>query len=174
VNSVLSDAVDQIVVSPISRSAAQSGGGLGGFLAAGVAATAEAGKQVYLPELSREVEQFVVTGSVPDQSQNDAFGIAVGSEFLRTLATSQLTYGGISETRKISNDLALVTVRVQSASSNSQPQQTAPANSQYPSLRIIPAEESPVLVTLKLRPAGSHWQIVGVENLPELAKQLVN
>lgn len=191
VNSILSDGVDQLVVSPIARSAAQSDSGFGGLLAAGVAATAAAGKQVYLPELSEQVEQFVVTGSVPDQSQDDAFGIAVGSELLRMLAVSQLTYDGIDSTRKISDSVALVTVRVR-GSANPQPQQTASANNLYPSLRVTSiidsegheqpikrasdasAETSPLLVTLKLRSAGSHWQVVGIQNLPDLAKQLLN
>jgi hypothetical protein len=188
VNSILSDGVDQLVVSPIARSAAQSDSGFGGLLAAGVAATAAAGKQVYLPELSQKVEQFVVTGSVPDQSQDDAFGIAVGSELLRMLAVSQLTYEGIDSTKQISDSVALVTVRVR-GSSNPPPQQMASANNLYPSLRIIDsqghaqpiervstasAENSPLLVTLKLRSAGSHWQVVGIQNLPDLAKQLLN
>jgi hypothetical protein len=186
VNSILSDGVDQLVVSPIARSAAQSDSGFGGLLAAGVAATAAAGKQVYLPELSQQVEEFVVTGSVPNQSQDDAFGIAVGSELLRMLAVSQLTYEGIDSTKKFSDSIALVTVRVRS--SGSQPQQ-AQATNAYPSLRIIdsegheqpiervstaPAESSSMLITLKLRSAGSHWQVVGIQNLPDLAKQLLN
>jgi hypothetical protein len=177
VNSILSDGVDQLVVSPLSRNAAQSGNGLDGLIAAGVAVTAAAGKQAYLPELSQQVEQFVVNGSVPNQSQDDAFGIAVGSELLRMLTVSQLTYDGIDSTKQISDSMALVTVRVRSSAS---PQPTATTNNLYPSLRIVDSQgheinpvERPMLVTLKLRSAGSHWQIVGIENLSDLAKQLL-
>jgi hypothetical protein len=149
VNLILSDAVDQLVVSPISGSVGQSDNGFDRLLTAGFAAAAAAGKQVYLPELSRQVEQFVINGSLPNQSESDAFGIALGSNLLRGLAISQLTYGGISETRKLSDDIALVTMQIQSSMS-----------------------ARPLLVTLKLRSSGNHWQIIGIRNLPELAKQL--
>jgi hypothetical protein len=142
VHAILSDGMDQA-----TSSASEAVGG--GILGAAVAITAASGKQVYLPELSQQVEQFVVTGSVPNQSESDAFKIALGSNFLRTLATSQLTYGGISDTRKISDDLALVTVRVQSSLSS-----------------------RPVLVTFKLRSTGNHWQIVSIQNLAGLLTQL--
>jgi hypothetical protein len=172
VNSILSDGFDQLVVSPVVRNAAQSNSDLGGLLAAGVAATAAAGKQVYLPELSQEVEQFVVTGSVQNQSQDDAFGIAAGSEILRMLAISQLRYDGIENTRQISDSVTLVTVRVRN-SVTSKAQQTT-FNTTYGSISVVPVETPPVLITLKLRAAGDHWQIVSIQNLPDLAKQLLS
>lgn len=166
VNAVLSDGIDQIVVSPLAQSATHSDSAFGGIVAAGVAVTAASWKQVYLPRLSEQVEQFVVTGSVPDQSQDDAFGVAMGSEILRMLAASQLTYEGIEGTRKLSDSFALVTVRVQ-VSSNAQPNQEDMQG------RELNSDQSPALLTLKMRSAGGHWQIVGIQNLPELAKRLL-
>jgi hypothetical protein len=156
VNAVLGDGIDQIIVSPLSQSAAQSGSG-GGILAAGMAVAAASWKQVYLPELSEQVEQFVVSGSLPNQSQDDAFVTALGSEILRMLAASQLTYEGIAGTQKLSDSFARVTVRVRMSSSGEQ--------------NSVP---SPVLLTFRMRSDGSHWRIVGIENLPELAKQLLD
>ena len=178
VNSILSDGVDQLL-GPTPAD---------GFVERISKGTAEGVAQHYLPELSQQVEQFVVTGSVPNQPQDNAFELAVGSELLRMLAVSQLTYDGIDSTKKISDSVTLVTVRIRSSASPP-PHQTASANSLYPSLRIIdneghaqpiervsatPAETSPILVTLKLQSAGSHWQIVGIEKLPDLAKQLLD
>lgn len=165
VNAVLSDGIDQIIVSPLAQSAAQPDGG--GILAAGVAVTAASWKQLYLPALSEEVEQFVVSGSVPSQSQDNAFEIAVGSELLRMLATSQLTYEGLAGTKKLSNSVALVTVRVGMSSSPQSNQGDAQGQASN-------SVASSILLTFKMRSAGTHWQIVGIQNLPELAKELLS
>jgi|SRR5579859_2871143 len=150
VNAILSDGVDQMIVSPALHDAQQTSSVVEGLVAAGVALTAASWQETDLPELSKEIEQFVVTGSVPNQSQSDSFGIALGSEFLRTFVASQLTYRGIAETRQSSESIVLITVRTEDSGGH------------------------PLLVTFKLRAKETHWQIVGVQNLPELFKQLAS
>jgi hypothetical protein len=148
VNSVLSDWTDQGVnvwlkqqnAGPIETAAAQI-----------VAGTL---KGVYLPNLAQSVDQMVVSGTLPDQSQtgqNDqatVFVTSFMSSVLRNIASSQLTYQGL-QSKSITNDNAELTVGV-----------TSPLSSQ------------PISVRIKMRRDGDHWRVVGVEDLAGLLNQI--
>jgi hypothetical protein len=149
VNAILSDGVDQLVVSPALRDATHTDNPIEGFLAAGVGVAADSWKQAYLPQWSDFIERFVVTGEMPNQSPSDAIFTVMGSGILRSMAAAQWTYMGVAGKPTISGSRALVTVYVRSGSNY-----------------------EPFLMTLKLRSHGDHWQVVGVQDLPQLLKQL--
>jgi hypothetical protein len=148
VNSVLSDWTDQGVnvwlrqqnAGPIESAAAQI---IAGTL-----------KSVYLPGVAQSVDQLVVTGSLPDQSQtnqNDqatVFVTAFMSSILHSVATSQLTYQGV-QSKTITNDNAELTIGVTSSLSSQQ-----------------------ISVRIKMRRDGDHWRVVAVEDLSGLLNQI--
>jgi Double zinc ribbon len=149
VNSVLSDWTDQ---------------GVNGWLKqqnAGVIETAAAQilagtmKSAYLPALAQSVDQWVVSGTLPaDPSQTDqndqssVFVTAFLSSALRTLASSQLTYQGI-QSKSVTNDNAELTFNVGTSLST-----------------------QPILVHVKMRRVGDHWQVKAVEDLAGLLSQI--
>jgi hypothetical protein len=148
VNSVLSDWTDQGVNVWLKQ---QNAGPIESAAAQIVAGTL---KGVYLPNLAQSVDQMVVSGTLPDQSQTDqndqatAFVTSFMSSVLRSIASSQLTYQGV-QTKTITNDNAELTVGV-----------TSPLSSQ------------PISVRIKMRRDGDHWRVVGVEDLAGLLNQI--
>ncbi len=148
VNSVLSDWTDQGVnvwlkqqnAGPIETAAAQI-----------VAGTL---KGVYLPNLAQSVDQMVVSGTLPDQSQtgqNDQTSVFVTSfisSVLRNIASSQLTYQGV-QSKTITNNNAELTIGVTSSLSS-----------------------QPISVRIRMLRDGDHWRVVGVEDLAGLVNQI--
>jgi hypothetical protein len=110
-------------------------------------------KSAYIPDLSKSVDQMVVSGTLPDQSQNSddkttAFITGFVSSVVRNIAASQLTYQGV-QSKAITNDNAELTVGVTSSVSS-----------------------QPISVHIKMRRDGDHWRVVAVENLAGLLNQL--
>lgn len=148
VNSVLSDWTDQGVNVWLKQ---QNAGPIESAAAQIIAGTL---KSVYLPGVAQSVDQLVVTGALPDQSQTDQndqatiFVTAFMSSVLHSIATSQLTYQGV-QSKTITNDNAEVTVGV-----------TSPLSSQ------------PISVRIKMRRDGDHWRVVAIEDLAGLLSQI--
>lgn len=148
VNSVLSDWTDQGVNVWLKQ---QNAGPIESAAAQIIAGTL---KGAYLPNLAQSVDQMVVSGTLPDQSQtepNDQTTIFVTSfmsSVLRSIASSQLTYQGV-QSKTITNDNAELTVGV-----------TSPLSSQ------------PISVHIKMRRDGDHWRVVAVEDLAGLLNQI--
>ena len=149
VNSVLGDWTDQGVnvwlkqqnAGPIETAAAQV---LAGTM-----------KNAYLPGLSQSVDQMVVSGTWPDQSQNGGndqvtvFVTSFVSSMIRNVASSQLTYQGVKFKTVTNNNDAELTVNVSSSLS-----------------------AQPISVRIKMRRDGDHWRVVAVEDLAGLLNQL--
>jgi hypothetical protein len=149
VNSVLSDWTDQGVNGWLKQ---QNAGTIETAAAQILAGTM---KSAYLPALAQSVDQWVVSGTVPpDPSQTDqndqssVFVTAFLSSALRTLASSQLTYQGI-QSKFITNDNAELTFNVGSSLST-----------------------QPILVHVKMKRVGDHWQVKAVEDLAGLLSQI--
>jgi len=148
VNSVLSDWTDQGVNVWLKQ---QNAGPIESAAAQIIAGTL---KSVYLPGVAQSVDQLVVTGTLPDQSQtnqNDQATVFVTAfmwSILHSLATSQLTYQGV-QSKTIVNDNAELTVGVTSSLSS-----------------------QPISVRIKMRRDGDHWRVVAVEDLAGLLNQI--
>jgi hypothetical protein len=147
VNSVLNDWTDQGVNEWLKQQNA------GALETATVQVVAGAVKSAYIPDLSKSVDQMVVSGTLPDQSQNSddkttAFITGFVSSVVRNIAASQLTYQGV-QSKAITNDNAELTVGVTSSVSS-----------------------QPISVHIKMRRDGDHWRVVAVENLAGLLNQL--
>jgi len=147
VNSVLNDWTDQGVNEWLRQQNA------GALETATVQVVSGAVKSAYIPGLSQSVDQMVVSGTLPDQSQNSddkttAFLTGFVSSILRSIASSQLTYQGV-QSKTITNNDAEVTVGVTSSLST-----------------------QPFSVRLKMHLDGDHWRVVAVENLAGLLNQL--
>lgn len=149
VNSVLSDWTDQGVNGWLKNQNA------GAFLTTATQLLAGTMKSAYLPALAQSVDQWVVSGTLPaDPSQTDqndqssVFVTAFLSTGLRTLASSQLTYQGI-QSKSVINDNAELTFNVGSSLST-----------------------QPILVHVRMRRVGDHWQVKAVEDLAGLLSQV--
>lgn len=149
VNSVLSDWTDQGVNGWLKQQNA------GAFLTTATQLLAGTMKSAYLPALAQSVDQWVVSGTLPaDTSQTDqndqssVFVTAFLSTGLRTLASSQLTYQGI-QSKFVTSDNAELTFNVGSSLST-----------------------QPILVHVKMRRVGDHWQVKAVEDLAGLLNQI--
>jgi len=112
-------------------------------------------KNAYLPGLSQSVDQMVVSGTWPDQSQNGGndqvtvFVTSFVSSMIRNVASSQLTYQGVKFKTVTNNNDAELTVNVSSSLS-----------------------AQPISVRIKMRRDGDHWRVVAVEDLAGLLNQL--
>jgi len=148
VNSVLSDWTNQGVNVWLKQ---QNAGPIESAAAQIIAGTL---KSVYLPSVAQSVDQLVVTGTLPDQSQTDqndqttVFVSAFMSSILHSIATSQLTYQGV-QTKTVTNDNAELTVSVTSSLSS-----------------------QPISVRIKMRRDGDHWRVTAVEDLAGLLNQI--
>lgn len=148
VNSVLSDWTDQGVNVWLKQ---QNAGPIESAAAQIIAGTL---KGVYLPNVAQSVDQLVVTGSLPDQSQSNQndqttiFVTAFMSSILHSIATSQLTYQGV-QSKSITNDDAELTVGVTSSLST-----------------------QPINVRIRMHRVGDHWRVTAVEDLAGLLNQI--
>src|SRR5260370_37958741 len=142
--SILGDAIEQAV----SDGTASQDLGTKIFAQAVVAVA----KQTWLPMYTPALEQMVVQGTLPEELRhNDGdpsamLIVSFLSEALR--AAVNCTYQGVAESRS-AGEFRLLDVRV------------APS-----------AQATPVIVTFKLRSSGDHYQVVGVQNLAAVLKQL--
>jgi len=149
VNSVLGDWTDQGVNMWLKQ---QNAGAIEQAAAQILAGTV---KSAYLPTLSQSVDQVVVSGTLPDQSQNGsndpvtAFVVNFISSIVRNIASSQLTYQGVQSKTVVNNTDAVLKVIVGSSLSN-----------------------QPVIVQIKMRRDGDHWRVVSVDDLAGLLNQL--
>jgi hypothetical protein len=149
VNSVLGDWTDQSVNMWLKQ---QNAGAIETAAAQVVAGTL---KSAYLPSLSQSVDQMVVSGTLPDQSQNGsndqvtAFVVNFISSMVRNIASSQLTYQGVQSKTVVNNTDAVLKVIVGSSLSN-----------------------QPVIVQIKMHRDGDHWRVVSVDDLAGLLNQL--
>lgn len=149
VNSVLSDWTDQSVNALMKQ---QNAGAIETAAAQVLAGTA---KGAVLPGLAQSVDQMVVTGTLPDQSQNggnDQVTVYVTSfisSVIRNIATSQLTYQGVQSKTVVNKTDAVVKV-ICGTSLSSQP----------------------VIVEVKMHLDGDHWRVVAVDDVPGLLRQL--
>jgi len=147
VSSVLNDWTDQGVNEWLKQQNA------GALETATVQVVAGAVKSAYIPGLSQSVDQMVVTGTLPDQSQNSddkatVFLTGFVSSVLRNIAASQLTYQGV-QSKTITNDNAELTVGVTS-----------------------PLSTPPISVRIKMHRDGDHWRVAAVEDLAGLLNQI--
>lgn len=149
VSSVLGDWTDQSVNMWLKQQNA------GAFEKAAADILAGTVKSAYLPTLSQSVDQVVVSGTLPDQSQNGsndpvtAFVVNFISSTIRNIASSQLTYQGVQSKTVVNNTDAVLKVIVGSSLS---PQ--------------------PVIVQIKMRRDGDHWRVISVDDLAGLLNQL--
>ncbi len=159
VESVLSDAVDQILVAPVMSEAQQQSTSASDSMLAGmsISALAQYAKQSYLPQIARSMDQFVVTGTLPadetqqtnsDQNEAAVLLTALLSEGLRAAVTTQLTYSGVQSTSYPSFGVALLTVYVNHNGQTGR-------------------------VTFRMHYMVNHWQIVAVQNLPDFLGTLM-
>jgi Double zinc ribbon len=148
VNAVLSDGTDQMVNNWLAQNKA------GGLVTAGAGLLTEYVKTNYLPAFAQSVDQWVVSGTWPDQSQssdnNSANSMAANfvSSMLRTVASSQLTYQGVVS-KSVNDSTADLSLDMGTSMSS-----------------------QPVVVKLRLQKDGDHWQIVAIEDLAGLMDQL--
>lgn len=148
VNAVLSDGTDQMVNNWLAQNKA------GGLVTAGAGLLTEYVKTNYLPAFAQSVDQWVISGTWPDQSQssnnNSANAMAANfvSSMLRTVAASQLTYQGVVS-KSVNDSTADLSINMGTSMSS-----------------------QPVVVKLRLQKDGDHWQIVAIEDLAGLMDQL--
>lgn len=148
VNNVLSDWTDQALNVWLKQQNA------GAIETAAAQVVAAAVKSAYLPQVSQTVDQLVVSGTLPDQSQsgdNDqttAFLTGFLSSVVHTLASSQLTYEGV-ESKTVSGDNASLNIEVGSSVS-----------------------DHPLTVRINMQRDGDHWRVVAIPDLAGLMGQL--
>lgn len=149
VNSVLSDWTDQGVNVWLKQ---QNAGAVETAAAQIIVGTL---KSAYLPGLAQSVDQMVVSGTPPDQSQNgqtDQVGTFVTgfvSSVIRNIASSQLTYQGVQSKTIVNNTDATLRVNVLSSAST-----------------------QPVTVQIRMRRDGDHWRVIAIDDLAGLLSQM--
>jgi hypothetical protein len=148
VNAILSNGIDQLVENPALQTASHSDSFLGALLSAGVAVGAEAAKS-YIPALSQSVEQTLVAGTLPSDSDSPLPAIASG--LVKALAIPKWTYYGVAKTREISDTEVSMFVLVHNQSTGKR-----------------------VYIKLKSVRDGDHWRVVAVQNLPDVLQRLPN
>jgi hypothetical protein len=148
VNSVLSDWTDQGVSAWLKQQKA------GPIESAAAQIVADAMKSNYLPSAAQSVNQWVATGTFPDQPSNPGLGAQSDftSEFIssafRELESGDLFYKGI-ESKSITNNDAALTLRVDSWRNN----------------RLIP-------VRVSMHYEGKYWRIVKVQDIDGLLERV--
>jgi len=101
------------------------------------------------------VDQMVVSGTPPDQSQNGqtdqvgAFVTGFVSSVIRNIASSQLTYQGVQSKTIVNNTDATLRVNVLSSAST-----------------------QPVTVQIRMRRDGDHWRVIAIDDLAGLLSQM--
>jgi hypothetical protein len=148
VNSVLSDWTDQALNVWLKQQNA------GAMETAAAQIVAAALKSAYLPQVAQQIDQFVVTGTLPDQAspndndQSSAFVANSISGLLRAIASSQLTYEGV-DSKTVSGNSAVLNVRIAASFSN-----------------------SPLIVKVAMQRDGDYWRITAIPDVAGLLSQL--
>ena len=148
VASVLSDGVDQIVAAMMQQN------NTGGLARIGIEAAVPTLKSIYLPSASRAIDQFIISGTLPqdtESSGNDpAEALIAGyvSVALHKLAASALSYQGV-ESKQISGGNATLAVKV-----------------------AMPQSAEPMVLKVRMQKADGHWRVVAVEDLAGLLRNL--
>ncbi|MGA8763354.1 MAG: hypothetical protein WB562_10860 [Candidatus Sulfotelmatobacter sp.] len=112
------------------------------------------GKQMYLPQIAQSVDNFVVTGNLPElpvwatDNATVSEAISDAANVLHRLIQAQLTYQGVvSET--VSGADAKVEVRIRS-----------------------PLSTGSMTVRLQMRRVHDHWRIVAIEDVPQILQEM--
>ena len=148
VSSVLSDGVDQIAGVIMQQN------NTGGLARVAIAAAVPALKGIYLPSASRAIDQFIISGVLPQDPQSSSSDPATAliasyvSAVLRKVAASALSYQGV-ESELISNGTATLAVRV-----------------------ATPLSSQPMVLKVKMQKAGGYWRVVAIEDLAGLLREL--
>lgn len=148
VSSVLSDGVDQMVDAIMEQN------NTSGLARVAIAAAVPALKSIYLPSASQAVDQFIISGVLPQDPQSSSSDPAAAliasnvSAALRKVAASALTYQGV-ESDVISNDTATLAVRV-----------------------ATPLSSQPMVVKVRMQKASGYWRVVAIEDLAGLLRAL--
>lgn len=148
VSSVLSDGVDQIAGVILQQN------NTGGLARVAIAAAVPALKGIYLPSASRAIDQFIISGVLPQDPQSSSSDPATAliasyvSAVLRKVAASALSYQGV-ESELISNGTATLAVRV-----------------------ATPLSSQPMVLKVKMQKAGGYWRVVAIEDLAGLLREL--
>ncbi|HEX5208952.1 MAG TPA: DUF4339 domain-containing protein [Steroidobacteraceae bacterium] len=148
VSSVVSDGVDQIVAVIMQQN------NTGGLARVAVEAAVPALKSIYLPSASRAIDQFIISGVLPQDPQSSSNDPATAliasyvSAVLRKVAASGLSYQGV-ESKLISNGTAMLAVRV-----------------------ATPLSSQPMVLKVRMQKAGGYWRVVAIEDLAGLVREL--
>jgi hypothetical protein len=148
VASVLSNGVDQIVGEMMQQN------NTGGLARIAIEAAVPALKSIYLPSASRNIDQLIISGTLPQDAQssgNDAAGALIAgyvSGALHKIAGSALSYQGV-ESKQVSGGNATLVVRV-----------------------ATPLSAEPILLKVRMQKADSYWRVVAVEDLAGLLRNL--
>ena len=148
VASVLSDSVDQIVGAMMQQN------NTGSLARLAIGAAVPALKSVYLPSASRAIDQFIISGALPQDPQSpggDAAGSLIAgyvSAAIRKVAMSGMSYQGV-ETKSISGNSATLDVRV-----------------------ATPLSSKPALLRVRMQKADGYWRLVAIEDLAGLFREL--
>lgn len=148
VQNVLSDGTDQMVNHWLAQNKS------GAVVTAGAGILTAYVKTNYLPAFAQSVDQWVVSGTWPDQTQSSdsssasAMAANFVSSMLRTVAASQLTYQGVVS-NSVNDATADLSVNMGTSMSS-----------------------QPVIVRLRLQKDGDHWRIEAIEDLAGLMEQL--
>jgi hypothetical protein len=126
----------------------------GGLARVAIAAAVPALKSIYLPSASRAIDQFIISGVLPQDPQSSgtdpSTALIAGyvSSVLRKVAASALSYQGI-ESEDVSQGIATLAVRV-----------------------ATPLSSQPMVLKVKMQKAGDYWRVVAIEDLAGLLRQL--
>ena len=148
VTSVLSDGVDQIASVILQQN------NTGGIARLAIEAAIPALKSIYLPSTAQAVDQFIISGNLPQDSQSSsrdpASTLVAGyvSAALRKVAASALSYQGV-ESRQISGSSATLSVRV-----------------------ATPLSGQPMVLRVRMQKGDGYWRVVAIEDVAGLVRKL--
>jgi hypothetical protein len=112
------------------------------------------GEQMYLPQIAQSVDNFVVTGSLPDlpvwatDNATVSEAISDAANVLHRVIQAQLQYQGVVA-KTVSGADATVEVRIKS-----------------------PLSTGAMTVRLQMRRVQNHWRIVAIEDVPRILQEL--
>ena len=112
------------------------------------------GEQMYLPQIAQSVDNFVVTGNLPDlpvwatDNATVSEAISDAAKVLHRVIQAQLKYQGVVS-KTVSGADATVEVRIKS-----------------------PLSTGAMTVRLQMRRVHNHWRIVAIEDVPQILQEM--
>lgn len=148
VTSVLGDGVDQIAGMVMQEN------NTSGLARLAIEAAIPALKSVYLTSTSQAVDQLIISGNLPQDSQSahsDPASVLVAgyvSAALHKVAASALSYQGI-ESKHIAGGIATLAVRV-----------------------ATPLASRPLVLRVRMQKGDGYWRVIAIEDLAGLLREL--